>query len=353
MQKFFKFLTVKTVLIFIFLINLSVVLFCFNNKNGFHSDEQWSYAHANSTKGAYLDKEINSYYQTNDNIKQRLFNQWIDSKTLQNYLTVQEKDKFLYKNIYQNLKVVEHPPLYFILLHTVCSFFPDSFSKWYAASINIIAFILIYMMLFKLSKILLKDDKLALVTTTFWGFSSIGIATIVFLRMYILQTLLSLCLAYEIIKIIEANKANSKQLFLVGLYSLLGMYNQYNSIFFSFFATIVSLFFLYKRKNYKLLFQFGGTMLLSVIMLFIIYPQTYEVLSDSLRAKQVVSNMMQQHHSSEFNIMNIFLYLDIRISKFIELITEYFFVFHHTNYQVIAFLFIISVVLSVYFKIKI
>ena len=54
MQKFFKFLTVKTVLIFIFLINLSVVLFCFNNKNGFHSDEQWSYAHANSTKGAFV-----------------------------------------------------------------------------------------------------------------------------------------------------------------------------------------------------------------------------------------------------------------------------------------------------------
>ena len=178
--------------ILLLLINIGVILYHFSNKQGFHSDEQWSYAHANSTIGAYLDKEINSFYIPTEGIKSRLFNKFIDSNIMNTYLTTQSDKKFSYTNIYENLQVVEHPPLYFILLHTISSFYPNSFNKWQAGALNLSIFILIYIMLFKLSKLLLKDEKLALLSVALWGFSEIGIDTIIFLRMYILQTLLSI-----------------------------------------------------------------------------------------------------------------------------------------------------------------
>ncbi|MBO5284823.1 MAG: hypothetical protein J6B00_02995, partial [Alphaproteobacteria bacterium] len=153
----------------VLLLNLSVVFHIFQAKQAFHSDEQWSYAHANSSKGAYLDAEIDSYYQVNDGIRQRLFNRWIDGQTFNDYLTVQQGERFKYRHIYENLKIVEHPPLYFLLLHTVCSFFPDNFDKWHAGSINIVLFILIYIALFKLSELMLNDSRLAVCCVALWG----------------------------------------------------------------------------------------------------------------------------------------------------------------------------------------
>ena len=160
-----------------------------------------------SSMSTYLDKEIDSFYKVTDGIQQRLFNIFLDTDILNNYLTVQKDNDFSYYNIYKNLEVVEHPPLYFILLHTISSFDAGNFSKWHAGILNFILFILIYIMLFKLAKQLLKDEKMALCAVALWGFSEIGIDTAIFLRMYILQTLLSICLVYETLKILDKNSS--------------------------------------------------------------------------------------------------------------------------------------------------
>ena len=99
---------INTKILFIILLclNLFVLFYHFSNKQGFHSDEQWSYAHANSSIGAYLDKEIDSFYKVTDGIQQRLFNIFLDTDILNNYLTVQKDNAFSYYNIYKNLETV-------------------------------------------------------------------------------------------------------------------------------------------------------------------------------------------------------------------------------------------------------
>ena len=215
--------------IMLLIINLSVILFHFEQKRGFHSDEQWSYAHANSSIGTFLDKEITSYFILTDGIRDRLFSKNINSSLFHNYLTVSSTDVFNYINIFENLAKDVHPPLYYMLLHTISSFFPDTFSKWFAGIINLCAFIFIYFMLFKLSKLMLKDEKLALCVVALYGFSEIGIDTVIFLRMYILQTLFGICLVYQSLRILENNRATNKDLFLVFRYSLLDIYTLSNS----------------------------------------------------------------------------------------------------------------------------
>ena len=201
---------IKFLYILLLCINLCVVVYHFSNKKTFHVDELFSYAHANSSNGAFLDKEIDSYYKINENVRNRLLNKWLDRSIYHNYITVQENEKFSYDNVYNNLSQDVHPPLYHILLHTISSFYPNTFSKWFAGSINLCAFIFIYLILFNLSKPILKDEKIALCVVALWGFSKIGIDTIIFLRMYALQTLWAICLVYQSLKILENNIATKK-----------------------------------------------------------------------------------------------------------------------------------------------
>ncbi|MBO5038092.1 MAG: hypothetical protein J6C85_01350 [Alphaproteobacteria bacterium] len=350
---FKRLLNIKTLFCLILLLNLSVVLHVFQGKQAFHSDEQWSYAHANSSKGAFLDVEIDSYLKVNDNIRQRLFDHYINSSVLHNYLTVQQGERFTYRHIYENLKKDVHPPLYFLILHTVCSFFPDRFDKWYAGSINIVLFILCYIALFKLSKLILNDSRLAICSVALWGFSEIGLDTVVFLRMYILQTLLSICLMYEAIKIVKENKVSGKQLFLTFLYSFLGIFTQYNSIFFSFFVALIVCLIMLKRKNYRLMFWFGGFMALSVIMLFIVFPPASDVLLGSVRGRQVMSGVMHWGGDEKNYMMEFLFRAERSFSVLGEILFMHFFAFDAINGKVLSFVCIMLIASCIYLKVKI
>ncbi len=48
----------------------------------------------------------------------------------QEYIVVNKANTFDYANVFTNQQHDVHPPLYYILIHTICSFSPDSFSMW-------------------------------------------------------------------------------------------------------------------------------------------------------------------------------------------------------------------------------
>ena len=123
----------------IILIQLLYSTFMFvYKKNGTHSDEIWSYGLANSyykpfvylPDGIYQD-EYRGGYEGSD-----ITGKWIDGKVMNDYVTVQKGERFTYGSVYHNQVLDHHPPLYYSILHTICSFFPDRFSFWYAYAIN-------------------------------------------------------------------------------------------------------------------------------------------------------------------------------------------------------------------------
>lgn len=218
---------------FVFLVlNIGVVMFHYTQKDGFHVDEIFSFAHANSTQGAFLAPAVESHFYEKD--VSVLYNRWFDRKVFHDYITVQPEEQFRYGHIFENLKKSTHSPLYYVLLHTVCSFFPDTFSKWLGAGLNVVIWGLLLFMTFRLAKLLLDDEFLALLTVMFYAFSEAGIDTVLFIRMYVLQTLFAVCLIYETVKMLKENQADNKRLFLIFLYSSLGMLTQYSSLVFSF-----------------------------------------------------------------------------------------------------------------------
>ena len=129
----------STAIIFIIIFALSLLrityAFAFNKQDA-HSDETWSYGLSNSHNNPFI-------FAENDKTTIRNFNEWISSDVFVDYLTVQEGERFDYASVWYNQKYDDHPPLFYVLLNTVCSFFPNSYSLWYGYIINVLAFIIL------------------------------------------------------------------------------------------------------------------------------------------------------------------------------------------------------------------
>lgn len=269
---------------FLFTLNIFFVVYYADLKTGFHIDELYSFAHSNSTQGAFLSENIDSFFlDTNHELQ----NKWIDGRDFHDYLTVQEYEKFGYSHIWENMAKDVHPPFYYILLHTVCSFFPDMFTKWHGAFLNIILWVLTLYMLSKLSGLFFADKKIALIPVICYAFSQIGFDTVIYIRMYLLQTLLTISLIYETILLLNENKLNKCNIFLIFLYSFLGIFTHYNAIVFSFLVASTTCFVLLLRKNWKLLFAYSCAMLLSVGLLFILFPEATYAIFSSQRSEDI------------------------------------------------------------------
>ena len=264
---------------------LSTVLLAWQiafHKENFHVDELWTYAHANSTQGAFLSPRIDSYFK---NVRTDLFYRWIPGEVFHDYLTVQPEEAFRYGHIGENLAKGVHPPLYYWLLHTVCSFFPDVFSKWQSAGLNLVIWVLLLAVLFKLARLVLPSGQAAAVVGIY-AFSLAGFETAAFLRMYLLQTLLFVCLAYETAVMLRDNRADYRRLGLMALYSFLCLMTHYSSLFYTFFMAAATGIILLWRRNFALLWRYAAAMLLSVEAFFAVFPSAIDVLFGSLRGEQ-------------------------------------------------------------------
>lgn len=277
------------VLFLIVLICNCMMFFVFEGKKQFHIDEVWSYALSNSHEKPFLffwqigSGEIGSEsrtYQLKEGETDPFFNdtrnvfyeQWHSGEEFHNYLTVQENERFDYQSVYYNQVCDIHPPLYYFLLHTLCSFFPNTFFKWFAASLNMFFFSLSIIALFFLARRLLKSDKKALLSCAIWAFSRGGISNAAFLRMYMMMTLFVLLLSYLHTLILENFKI--KYIILIFAVNLAGFLTQYYFYIFSFFITASTCFYLLFKKNIKRLCLYAVTVLASVGTAVLIFPAT-------------------------------------------------------------------------------
>ena len=175
-------------------------------KQSCHSDEIWCYGLSNSyykpfiylEDGIFQDEYKGGYEGSDITMK------WVDGSVFNNYLTVQEGQRFTYDSVYHNQVLDHHPPMYYSILHTICSFFPNSFSLWYAFSINLVCMVFIQVFLFKLSKLLSGSEPAALTTCLLYGAGTGALSTMLFLRQYCFMTMLITMFYYFNAKLVKS-----------------------------------------------------------------------------------------------------------------------------------------------------
>lgn len=233
-------------------------------KTGGYLDEIWSYGLANShyRPHIFLD-EITGDYTVN--------NSWITGNELWEYITVQEDERFDYKSTVYNLAHDSHPPLYFLILHTICSFFPESYSRYYAFSINIVSFLVAAYFLFRLSDRLLKNRTLTAAVQAAYFFSAAGVSTFIFCRQYAFVTAITLAFVYYSLKMLESSgkKQFVKNAVITVILSFLGCQTIYLFLVFAFVFACFTCIWLLRNRKIKRMSAYGAGMLagaLSVVL---------------------------------------------------------------------------------------
>ena len=113
-------------------------------------DETVTYGLANSCYAPFIsdvteDKTLVHVLLTKDDFKE--------------YLTAGEEDAFAFDSVYYNQTQDTQPPLYYMLLHFLCSLFAGQYSKWIGLSLNLVLYVFTCLMVYQVGKLILRSIR--------------------------------------------------------------------------------------------------------------------------------------------------------------------------------------------------
>lgn len=274
----------KIVSVILYVLFFVLMLITLYNKENYHVDELLSYGLANHHAGIGISFEDGVKYTSADD-------------PFMEYLTVDPKYRFDYKMVWENQENDVHPPLYYTILHTICSFMAGSFSKWYAGAINIVFALLILFVLRKTFRLLVDDELACDIFSIAFILSSGFLSIIAFLRMYIMAMFWVALLTYVIIKRVvdEPGDKKGKTLFYVKVFSvaLCGALTHYYCIMFTvFICATLSVFWLVK-KNWRSVLNLIVTGGLVAGSTYLIFPPFIHHMFSGTRGTESLENMKQ------------------------------------------------------------
>ncbi len=109
----------------VFGICLIAALYVCGSKNGFHEDEYYTYYSSNRTQGFWIEDGVP-----------------MDRQTILDEFTVVPGEGYNFGLVKEVQSWDVHPPVYYFLVHLVCSFSPGVFSMWQGLIINLICYLL-------------------------------------------------------------------------------------------------------------------------------------------------------------------------------------------------------------------
>ena len=269
--------------------------FCMQ-KQGFHYDEYYSYYSSNVTYGLVpTDRE------------------WKDTDEIRSEFHVKEGEQFRYGLVKTMQSFDVHPPLYYMVLHTVCSLFPGIFSKWFGLGLNLFFFAVCFWMMAKISWHIFEENKyITFLTCLLFGFQVGVISGITFIRMYMMLTMW--CLSVMIWHIptwkngVKLTVKNSLLLFVLVTLGFLTHY--YFAVFLFFLAAYTCLYNWWGRKDLKGSILYGCVVCAGMAAAVVMYPSCLSHIFRGYRGTEATGAF--------FDLENTFM----RVNFFTELMNQ-------------------------------
>lgn len=238
----------------------------------------------------------NSYYAPfiRDVTEDRtLINQCLTQKDFTEYLTVGEEDAFSFDSVYYNQTQDTQPPLYYMLLHFLCSVFKGTYSKWIGLFLNLVLYVLTCILLYQVGRLILRSDRSAALAVLIYGLSYGGLSTVLMIRMYILLTFLSVLFGWLVLMLYQ-DRIKRAYYPAVTLVLFLGLFTQYFFVFFAFFLSAVYCLREMKRGHWKRFLIYAVFAFAGILLFYVSYPYVLDQLfADRLvSGKTAVGNMM-------------------------------------------------------------
>ncbi len=198
--------------------------------------------------------------------------------------------RFDYANTWKNQQMDTHPPFYYLLLHTVCSFFPGVFSMWFAGIINILFALCILFLLRRLVRLLTNDDFIVSAVSLAFVLSSAMLNATAFLRMYVTAMFWVTLLTYLILRLCD-REISFKLCLPLFFAAYLGILTHYHFAVYDVLISFVFFCLLLRGRKYYDALKFSAVQFLAGSCAFATFPAMYDHLFHRVRGMDTLSNL--------------------------------------------------------------
>ena len=255
-----------------------MVIVIFEKKN-LHIDEVYTYILSNNTytDGFNIDPVSGQRYD-------RAEEPWLQVMTPQ-----KGSGQFNYANVWKKQGEDVHPPLYYALVHTVCSFFPGTYSPWFAASVNMLFALLTLCMVRRLTFELTHDESSIFFVSCFFIASAGVLSSVSFFRMYVMTMF---CVTLVSWLFLRAREERTPRFYLeIVLASILGALTHYYFIIWLFFITLFFGIYLLISHKWKDACLLVAAMAVSGGISILIFPKMLDhIFGNGYRGQQSFTN---------------------------------------------------------------
>ena len=207
--------------------------------------------------------------------------EWYDNKELFDHFYKLDNKRFDYKNLYRELEISNHPPLYYIMAHFLQSLNKNGYPAynllhWMNLLFSMVAMIFFLMIL---SELLL--NRISILIGFFWFCTSFNLsAFVLFQKAYDLQLMLSLFIVWLLIKQNKKEKLELSDFVAYSITSLMLFLTHYLSYI---FVSMLGLWILimntiFKKQKEKVV-RYAISTLVAILVALILVPfSTYDIL---------------------------------------------------------------------------
>lgn len=268
----------RVIIIYVaFFIIMIITLTC---KRNFHVDEICSYTLSNNTKSIMMTFEEGRTYTPAGHI-------YLDNMAVEN-----TSEAFNFVNVWKNQEKDVHPPLYYVLLHSICSLCAGRFSLWYAAVINICFAMFSLYFLRKLIVLFCHERMIADYASVLFVLSTGVLQNVSFLRMYVMAMFWVTLTAYLFLKAFDG-EFSYKFLIQIGLTAIAGALTHYYCIIYLCATCFACGICLIIQKRWKDIISLIICMAISAGISIAVFPAMLSHMFSGYRGTQSIDNMTQ------------------------------------------------------------
>jgi hypothetical protein len=274
----------------LYLIFAGIICFLFYRKNDYFVDELLTYNLANAE----------SWFEPENGVTY--------SPASQPFLdALASNGTFDLIHIWKQQAEDTHPPFYYILVHAICTLFPNTLSVRYAGIINLVFQMLILYVVRKIVMLLFDNSKITYIMSIMYILNAGVLEISTFLRMYVMTMFWVVMFAYIILKNIKEFKI--KHYIQLALVAICGALTHYYFIVFAFFLSAVIVIIMLSEKRAKESLLYFVSMAISGGVSCVIFPAMIKHIFTTGRGSESINNL----ESSD---------LLIQLEKYFEIIND-------------------------------
>lgn len=208
----------------------------------------------------YIDNKLDKFPSENG---------WFSADILREQYMAMPYNRFNYAGVYWHQRLDNHPLLYYSLVHTSCSLFPNSYSIWYALIINVLALLMIDVILIRIGRLLFRERYAgavliltSMMMVVFYGMVSLA-------RMYMLLALICLWFLYISLRIVKEMQVSMPEIVLC---VFLGSQTHYYFYVYAAVTGLIILMILLVKKRWKELLKMLTAASMGEFLSLILFP---------------------------------------------------------------------------------